>query len=221
MTVSYGGVNFERLGHASVRLETSDGRVLYIDPWIEVLDDVPEDGDLVLVTHDDFDHFDSDGIDAVASEHATVAIYDAVATDDLEFDVTPLPYDDTTTVEGIEFTTLPAYNDADGEHVDDEGDPFHAEGEVIGLLFDLDGTTVYYASDTDFLPELESIRTDVFLPPIGGHYTMNREEAVAFAESVDADLVLPVHYNTFGAIETDVEAFVEDASEAGIRVEVF
>jgi len=60
----------------------------------------------------------------------------------------------------------------------------------------------------------------VFLPPIGGHYTMDRHEAAEFAESVDPDLVVPVHYDTFGAIETDAEAFADDVEARGLEVEL-
>ena len=132
-----------------------------------------------------------------------------------------LPYEGELTVAGIAVRTVPAYNDPDGDHVDDDGNPFHADGEVIGLLLDLGGTTVFFPSDTDFLPHHEPVRADVFVPPIGGHYTMDRHEAAAFARSVAPELVLPVHYDTFEAIETDVTAFVEDLEADGIRVELF
>ena len=113
----------------------------------------------------------------------------------------------------VPFTTEP-------NHVDDDGTPFHQQGEVMGVVLTIDGTTVYYPSDTDFLDELGDVRADVFIPPIGGHYTMDRHEAAAFTESVDPDLVLPVHYDTFEAIETDVDAFVADVEAMGYRVEV-
>jgi L-ascorbate metabolism protein UlaG (beta-lactamase superfamily) len=221
MTVEYNGLSFERLGHASVRIETASGTVVYIDPWTEVLDGEPGDGDVVFVTHDDFDHYDPEGIAAVAGPDATVAVYEAVDTSDLGFEVVDLPYEGETTVAGIGVRTVPAYNDPDGDHVDDAGEPFHADGEVIGLLLDVGGTAVYFPSDTDFLPHHESITADVFLPPIGGHYTMDRAEAAAFARSVDPGLVLPVHYDTFEAIETDVTAFVEELEADGIHVELF
>ena len=220
MSVEHGGLTFDRLGHASVRIATGD-TVVYIDPWTEVLDDEPGDGDVVFVTHDDFDHYDPEGIAAVAGPGVTVAVYEAVDTSDLEYDVVDLPYEGEVTVAGIDVRTIPAYNDPDGDHVDDEGNPFHADGEVIGLLLDLDGTTVYFPSDTDFLPHHGSVTADVFVPPIGGHYTMDREEAAAFARSVDPELVLPVHYDTFEAIETDAAAFVEELEADDIRVELF
>ncbi|ELY61760.1 MBL fold metallo-hydrolase [Natronolimnohabitans innermongolicus] len=221
MSVTYEGSTFERPGHASKRLETADGTVVYVDPWSEVIDDEPSDGDVVFVTHDDFDHYDPDAIDAVAGDDATIAVFEAVDTSDLERDVVDLPLEGETTVAGIDVRTVPAYNDPEGDHVDDDGEPFHAEGEVIGLHLTIDGLSIFVPSDTDFLEHHESITADVFVPPIGGHYTMDRAEAADFARSVDPDLVLPEHYDTFEAIETDAEAFAEELEAEGIRVELF
>ena len=219
--VEYEGIAFDRLGHASVRFETAGGTIVYVDPWSEQLEGEPNDADIVFVTHDDFDHYDPEGIEAVADEDATVAIFEAVDTSDLERDVVELPYAGESTVDGIDVETVPAYNDPEGDHVDDDGMPFHAEGEVIGLLLALEDATVFVPSDTDFLDHHESITADVFVPPIGGHYTMDRREAADFARSVDADLVLPEHYDTFDPIETDAEAFADDLEADGIRVELF
>ncbi|MFB6095919.1 MAG: MBL fold metallo-hydrolase [Haloferacaceae archaeon] len=223
MAVSYDGLEFERIGHASVRIETDDGQVVYVDPWSQVLSDAPGDADVVFVTHDDPDHYDPEAIEAVANADTTVVAYAAIDTSALDRAVTTVDVGEELTVEGIEVEAVPAYNRADGPHVDDEGEPFHAEGEVIGLLLTFDGTTVYVTSDTDFLPEHDGIRADVFVPPIGGHYTMDRHEALDFAVSVGPDLVLPVHYDTFEAIETDAEAFADEveAQNVNIRVELF
>ncbi len=218
MTVDYNGLSFDRLGHASVRIETDDGLVLYIDPWSDVVEGRPRDGDVVFVTHDDPDHYDPDGITAVASDDADIVVYDAIDTTELDRAVTPLAYDGSLTVAGITVEAVPAHNRADGDHVDDDGTPFHAEREVIGLMLTIDGTTVYFPSDTDFLPAHNHIVADVFIPPIGGHYTMDRHEAADFAESVAPALVFPVHYDTFEAIETDVEAFAEDVESRGPTV---
>ena len=220
MSAAFQGLTFDRLGHASVRIETRDGTVIYIDPWAEVLTAEPHDGDLVFVTHDDFDHYDPDGIAAVAKPDATIAVYEAVDTSDLDRAVTSLPYDGSVTVEDLTVQTVPAHNDPAGSHVDDDGEPFHAEGEGVGLVLTLDETVVFFPSDTDFLPSHARMSVDVFIPPIGGHYTMDRHEAAEFARSVEAELVIPVHYDTFEAIETDVEAFAADLEENGIRVEI-
>lgn len=221
MSVKFQGLTIGHLGHASVRIVTQDGVILDIDPWSEVLESEPQDGDLVFVTHDDFDHYDPDGIDAVAKPDATVAAYETVDTSELDRDVVDLPLEGSVTVDDIPIQTVPANNDPEGEHLDDSGQPFHAEGEVIGLVLSLDETVVFFPSDTDFLPHHESMSVDVFIPPIGGHYTMDRHEAADFARNVEPELVLPVHYDTFEAIETDVEAFAEELESDGIRVDIF
>ena len=50
---------------------------------------------------------------------------------------------------------------------------------------------------------------------IGGHYTMDRFDAVVAAELVGADQVIPCHYDTFPPIETDAQAFKSDVQNAG------
>ncbi|AFO58684.1 hypothetical protein NJ7G_3466 [Natrinema sp. J7-2] len=86
MPVIYDGLEFERLGHASVRIETDDRTVVYVDPWGEILEGDPADGDVVFVTYDDMDHYDAAAIEAVAGTDVTVAAYEAIDTDDLEAD---------------------------------------------------------------------------------------------------------------------------------------
>jgi len=221
MSVTHEGLTFERPGHATVRIETDDGQVIYVDPWSEVLDGEPHDADVVFVTHDDTDHYDPEGIVAVAAEDATIVAYNAIDTSDLGRDVVGIGEEEAMTVDGIDVHSIRAYNEPDGEHVDEDGEPFHARGEVIGLLLTFDDVTVFYASDTDVLDVHRTLFVDVFLPPIGGHYTMDRHEAAALAATLEPDLVLPVHYDTFEAIETDAGAFVDDLDAEGIRAELF
>jgi L-ascorbate metabolism protein UlaG (beta-lactamase superfamily) len=97
--------------------------------------------------------------------------------------------------------------------------PFSAEhGTSIstpsGLIIKIGGVTVYHAGDTCLFGDMKLIgereRPDVALLPIGGHYTMDRHDAVAAAEFVGAKTVIPMHYNTFPPIETDAQAFKAD-----------
>jgi L-ascorbate metabolism protein UlaG (beta-lactamase superfamily) len=97
--------------------------------------------------------------------------------------------------------------------------PFSAEqgipiGTAAGLLINIDGKTVYHAGDTCLFSDMKLIAqrspVDVALLPIGGHYTMDRRDAVYAVEFVEADTVIPMHYNTFPPIETDAEAFKSD-----------
>ncbi len=94
--------------------------------------------------------------------------------------------------------------------------PFSAEhgtpiGAASGLLIEIGGKTVYHAGDTCLFSDMKLIAErnpiDVALLPIGGHYTMDRHDAVVAAEFVGAATVLPMHYDTFPPIETDSGAF--------------
>ena len=97
--------------------------------------------------------------------------------------------------------------------------PFSAEtgtpiGTPSGLVINIGGVTVYHLGDTCLFSDLKLIaeRTpvDVALIPIGGHYTMDRHDAVVAADLIGAETVIPIHYNTFPPIETDAEAFKSD-----------
>ena len=78
-------------------------------------------------------------------------------------------------------------------------------------LINIGGVTVYHAGDTCLFSDMKLIAernpVDVALLPIGGHYTMDRHDAVVAAEFVGAGTVIPMHYDTFPPIETDAEAF--------------
>jgi L-ascorbate metabolism protein UlaG (beta-lactamase superfamily) len=97
--------------------------------------------------------------------------------------------------------------------------PFSAEhgiaiGTATGLLIHIGGQTVYHAGDTCLFGDMKLIAErnpiDIAMLPIGGHYTMDRHDAVVAAEFVSAGTVVPMHYDTFPPIETDAEAFKAD-----------
>lgn len=223
MRVEHAGLAFSRPGHATVRIETQAGRVVYLDPFSEILTDRPRDGDYVLVSHDDWDHYDPDGIEAVAKADATVVAFEAIDTSDLEYEVITVGEGETVTVDDLSVTGTPAYNEPDGPHLRPTGEPYHPRGTVIGFLVDIDETTVWYPSDTDALDDHTTITADVVIPPIGGRPTMDRHEAAQLLRDINPALVLPVHYNSdiVDDIETDPQAFKRDLEPHGIRVELF
>jgi L-ascorbate metabolism protein UlaG (beta-lactamase superfamily) len=83
-----------------------------------------------------------------------------------------------------------------------------------GLVINVGGKTVYHLGDTGLFTDLQLVKArdhiDVALIPIGGHFTMDRHDAVTAADWVGADTVIPCHYNTFPPIETDDQAFKSD-----------
>jgi L-ascorbate metabolism protein UlaG (beta-lactamase superfamily) len=87
-----------------------------------------------------------------------------------------------------------------------------------GLVISIGERIVYHLGDTSLFSDLQLIgkRTpiDIALMCIGGHYTMDRTDAVDAAQLVGAKTVIPCHYNTFPPIETDVAAFKSDVESA-------
>jgi L-ascorbate metabolism protein UlaG (beta-lactamase superfamily) len=87
-----------------------------------------------------------------------------------------------------------------------------------GLLINFDDTIVYHLGDTCLFSDLQLVGKhhpiDIALMCIGGHYTMDRTDAVDAAALVAAKTVIPCHYGTFPPIETDAAAFKSDVESA-------
>ena len=98
-------------------------------------------------------------------------------------------------------------------------------GTATGFVIEIGGVSVYHAGDTCLFSDMKLIAernpVDVALLPIGGHYTMDRHDAVVAAGFVGAKTVIPMHYDTFPPIETDAEAFkaeVESSTSSQVVV---
>jgi L-ascorbate metabolism protein UlaG (beta-lactamase superfamily) len=87
-----------------------------------------------------------------------------------------------------------------------------------GLVVSVADTVVYHLGDTCLFSDLQLVGKrapiDIALMCIGGHYTMDRTDAVDAAGLVGAKTVIPCHYNTFPLIETDAQAFKSDVESA-------
>jgi L-ascorbate metabolism protein UlaG (beta-lactamase superfamily) len=231
MTIKHDGLSVTWLGYATVRIETPDGFVAYLDPGrYGVLDDYyARDGDLVCVTHNH--HYDTDAIERVADDEATVVVFDGVdaadidrdvkAVDDLPYEVVRVGEEDHLTVGNIgqvDLWSLPAYNDPDGPHADADGSVTHPRGLGCAFLLSIGGRTVFWPGDSDALDGFRELEVSLFLANIGGSVVMDRHEAADLAAALDPDLVLPIHYDTIELLETDADAFVVDVANRGIPV---
>lgn len=84
-----------------------------------------------------------------------------------------------------------------------------------GLIVRFGGKTIYHLGDTGLFSDLGLIARqaggiDVALMCIGGHYTMDRHDAVEAAKLIGAKQIIPCHYNTFPPIQADAHAFKAD-----------
>jgi L-ascorbate metabolism protein UlaG (beta-lactamase superfamily) len=228
VTVRHDGLTVEWIGYATVRIETPDGFVAYLDPGrYGVLDgEYPKDGDLVCVTHDH--HYDSDGIERVASRDATVVVYEGVDPSGIDRDVCAVEAIDRETVRigeeehltvgPADVWSVPTYNEPDGPHTDADGEPHHPEGFGVGYRLSLAGVSVFWPGDGDALDGFAQLDVSLFLANIGGNVVSDRHEAADLAEAMDPDLVVPVHYDTFDLLAADGEAFAADVASRSVPV---
>lgn len=185
----------EWLGHASFRI--TNGAVVYIDPW-KLEGDNPK-ADLILVSHNHFDHLSPEDIEKVRTAETTV-LCAKDCLDQLGGEAIGVGASETHEVGGVTVRTTSAYN---------PGKDYHPrENDGLGFLVTVGGETIYYAGDTDYIPEMGELgEVDVALLPVGGTYTMDAEEAVRAAEAIKPKRCIPYHWGDIIGSREDAEKF--------------
>lgn len=188
------------LGHDSFRIDRPV--TIYIDPW-KLPSGSPPAG-LILVSHHHFDHCSPEDVESVRRE-STIVVASATAAGKLRAPVRllqpgqsialRLPGAVEVTVEGV-----PAYN------LDKKFHP-RAEG-LLGFIIHLGSERLYFAGDTDLIPEMTGLACDVALLPVSGVYTMTAEEAARAAGVIRPRVAVPMHYGAgVAGSDDDAEAF--------------
>jgi L-ascorbate metabolism protein UlaG (beta-lactamase superfamily) len=211
------------LGHACFLLEEGDQKVL-IDPFLSgnpkaAVSAEEVEADVILLTHGHGDHY-GDTVEIAKRTGAPVLAIVEIANElaDLGLETSDPNLGGTVQFDWGWVKLVPAWHTSTT--------PNGTVCTPAGLLIDIGGKLVYHLGDTALFSDLQLIarrgnHVDVALVPIGGHYTMDRFDAVTACEFIGADVVIPVHYDTFPPIETDAEAFksdVENATETKVVV---
>ena len=201
------------LGHSAFEFETLDKKIL-IDPFLAALPEYkPENICDIFVTHGHSDHLGS----AIYISKEFSAPITAV----FELANHCSNYGAKTIDMGLgawhNYTwgralLVPAF------HSSTTPDGVYA-GCPCGVVFDIEGKTIYHAGDTCLNTEMKMIgeiySPDVSILPVGGKYTMDIEHAVKAAEWLNTNAVIPMHYNTFDAINVDIQDFERQIREIG------
>jgi L-ascorbate metabolism protein UlaG (beta-lactamase superfamily) len=185
------------IGHDSFRLDKPI--VIYIDPWKLPPDSPP--ADLILVSHEHDDHCSPDDIARIRTKD-TIVVANPTAADKIDAHVTVLRAGESLTVQDVLVEAVPAYN------IDKHFHP--KEAGHVGYVITIAGERLYFAGDTDHIPEMKQIDCDLALLPVSGTYVMTAEEAAQAAATIHPKLAVPMHYGA-GVVGTkaDAERFQE------------
>jgi L-ascorbate metabolism protein UlaG (beta-lactamase superfamily) len=204
-----GDLTIKLFGHSSVGI--FGAKVIYIDPYI--LPHNPDKADIILSTHEHFDHCAPDVIKQIRKEETQLVVHPNCA---LRFSgaVKTLKPGEKTDLDGIEIKGIFSYN---------IGKQFHPKGSVTGFIVKIDGKKIYHPGDTDFIPEMKELakeKIDVAFFPVGGTYTMTADEAAEAAKAVKPKIAVPMHYGSVVGSARDAEKFKKLLDGSGIDVKI-
>lgn len=196
-------LDIQRIAHDTFRIAGS--KVIYTDPFKVQNKDK---ADVIVLSHDHFDHFSMDDLSKVCTEETRV-VASTLCKDGLKNvkakQVMYLDSGQKVKVDSVEIEAVPAYN---VNKFKSPGEPFHPkEKGGLGFVIQIDGTRVYHAGDSDVIPEMKSIKCDVALLPVSGTYVMTAEEAAQAAEAIKPRVAIPMHYGAIVGSEADAEKF--------------
>ncbi len=211
-STSKGPLKITFFGHASLMIEWS-GYIIHIDPVSQFADysQLPK-ADLILVTHDHYDHLDIKAI-GLLSHEKTVVILNQKGSSKFSGGKV-LANGETMNFNDIIIEAVPAYNLV---HMRSQGVPYHPKGEGNGYVLSLGDKRIYIAGDTENIPEMKNLKNiDVAFLPMNLPYTMTPEMVADAARAIRPKILYPYHYG-----ETDPNQLIDLLKEEkGIEVRI-
>lgn len=212
ISTSAGDLNITFVGHGSLMFGFND-MIIHVDPTAEMGDysDLPK-ADLILVTHEHFDHFDPKTIEMLTKD-GTELVTAEVCAGKIE-GCSVMKNGENRVVKGLTIEAVPAYNI---EHVRSPGNPFHPKGVGNGYVITFGDKKLYVAGDTENIPEMVELQEiDIAFLPMNLPFTMSPEMAADAAQSFSPKILYPYH---FGDSDTSrLVDLMEDHPETEVRI---
>ncbi len=208
------------LGHAFFQVVSPSGKVILIDPWVEgnpscplALDDLDR-ADLVVVTHNHFDHA-GQAVELIAKTEATLVALvettealknEGVSAERCLFGGIGMNIGGQVAVDGIKITMTQAMHSS-------------ASGNATGFVIELEnGATLYHSGDTGIFADMaligELYPLDVAMLPIGDVFTMGPKQAAKAVSLLQPRVVIPMHFASFPILLQDAAPFVAAVNQS-------
>jgi len=202
-------MNITWLGHSAFQITTDENLRILIDPFISNNPESPVTveelySDVILVTHGHTDHFG----DTMELANRTGAL--VICNHELSiylskqgFETMGMNIGGTVQFQDINVSMVDALHSSDFDFIDEVS----AGGSAAGFIIELeDGKKIYHAGDTGLFSDMRNVIGLIYHPeiamlPIGDRYTMGPFEAAIAAEWINPEVIIPMHYNTYPAIE--------------------
>ncbi|MFP3295645.1 MAG: metal-dependent hydrolase [Caldisphaera sp.] len=208
-------------GHSAFEIN-SGGKKILVDPWISNPASVTKvesikNVDLIVLTHGHDDHIgDTIKIMENNPKSKVVAIFElanyiATKIND-ENRVIGGNMGGPMIVDNIKIALVPANHSSEGF------------GSPTGAVIITNEGTIYHAGDTGITSEMELIgeiyKPDIALLPIGGHFTMDHNEAAKAVEMIKPKVAIPMHYGTFPVLYGDPNEFKKIVVSRGVNTNI-
>ena len=205
-------VTITAIKHASLRIQY-DGLEIQVDPVAKYAPETDYSkfpkADVILVTHEHFDHFDRDTI-ATLKKDGTEIVANPAAQKMLGAGTALANGDQRTLAKDIKLDAVPAYNTTPGHT------QFHPKGRDNGYVLTIDGLRIYIAGDTEDIPEMSALKDiDVAFLPCNQPYTMTPEQVAKAAQTIKPKVLFPYHYS-----QTPIKQVADLLAGSGIDVRI-
>jgi len=182
------------IGHDAIKINAS--KVIYFDPW-KLPAGMGGDGDIVLVSHDHYDHLSIPDIRKALKKGGKAMVAECCRDKFPDADRFTLPYMKHR-LDGVDIYVTAAYNIDKKFHPREKG--------YCGYIVDIDGVKIYHAGDTDAFPHMRDFECDIALLPVSGTYVMNPAEAVDAVNMLKPKLAIPIHWGDPDVVGTRADA---------------